>query len=805
MLLVTSAIVLLAFALRVHRLGDKNIWWDEGASAWLAPQDLASITVYEARDQHPPLFYWALHLWNGPTGSTTFALRFLSVIAGTLCIPVAYLLGRSLAERRVGLLAALFVAMARFHIWWSQEIKMYAMVSFLSMASTYLVVLILRQAGVLHPSLSQALSRDRPSLASRMMRHGPLLWTAYLIVTTLALYAHYLALPIVLSQNLLVVMVIVARLRTGEQRRSLFVRWSLSQLGVAMLFALWFSLHQKHSVSWSPSPPLDFSFVLRLVATLLSLGTSTHLERYTWVVLALWLPLLVGLIPLLRLREQRWGGLLLWLCLVVPPILIYLLSLPRQAFLYEAKIAPRFFLVSLIPYSILLAWSLVLIGRRFVWGGWLGVALVLVSSTISLGGYYASRYLRDDYQTLVRTIQAYARPDEAILLDTDAEWPIFEYHYSGSLPRHHIPAGEEITPEKARGRLEPVWAQYDGLWVVFTSDALVRDPGHFIEDWLEQRGQVVLDQRFDSRRLVLYSKSPRPLTVVDWDGFTIQHPMAVQVDEGISLVGYDQALREVRTGDTLRLVTYWHLGRVDPSIPGLRVEAMLLDGDGMPVAQASHWWGGDGAWLAENEGTTLRAQHDLDISSAVPGGRYDVCLAISRDSDEVSQTSACLSTVQVVRTAAPAPGETEAIQHPASENLDNVVGFLGYDLAVETYRPGEEVKLTLYWQALQKMDISYVVFVHLLGTEFNAATENFLWGQVDRVPVAGAYPTTAWAMGETVADPYRVPIQINAPPGLYQIEIGMYEPVTGQRLAVLSEEGQRVGDRILLQPIEVLR
>lgn len=800
-----SAITLLAFALRVHRLEDKNVWWDEGASTWLAPQDLATITFYQARDQHPPLFYWTLHLWNSLTGHTTFTLRFLSVISGTLCVPLAYLLGRSLAQRQVGFLAALFVAMSRFHICWSQEIKMYAMVSFLSMASTYLVVLILRQAGVLHSHPSELSDGNHSYPARRIIQATPFLWIAYVIVTSLALYAHYLTLPIVFSQNLFIAIVIVLGIQNRELRRSLFVKWSLSQLTIASLFALWFFLHQQHSASWSPSPAVDFPFFLRLVATLLSLGTSIHLERYTWLVLALWLPLLVGLIPLLRLKQQRWGGLLLWLCLVVPPILIYLLCLPRQGFLYEAKTAPRFFLISVVPYSILLAWSLVLIGRRFIWGGLLGVALVLVSSTVSLCDYYASRYLHDDYQTLARTIQACARPNEAILLDTDREWPVFEYYYSGSLPRHNVPAGEEITSEKAQRRLEPVWAQYDGLWVVFTSDTLVRDPGHAIENWLEQHGQMVFDQRCGSRRLVLYAKSPRHLTVVGWDGFAIQHPLAMQVDEDISLVGYDQALREVRTGDTLYLVTYWHIGSVDPSASGLRVEAMLVNREGIPVSRAAHSWGEDGTWLIRNEDATLRAQHDLDISSTVPGGKYDVCLAISQDSIGVSETKICLSTVHVVRTVVSPPVETETIQYPASKSLGGAVRFLGYDLAAETYRPDEVVEITLYWQALRKMDISYVVFVHLLGSEANPATGNFLWGQVDRVPVDGTYPTTAWATGETIADSYYVPIQPDAPPGVYQIEIGLYEPITDKRLAVLDEEGQHVEDRILLQEIEIVR
>lgn len=168
-------------------------------------------------------------------------------------------------------------------------------------------------------------------------------------------------------------------------------------------------------------------------------------------------------------------------------------------------------------------------------------------------------------------------------------------------------------------------------------------------------------------------------------------------------------------------------------------------------------------------------------------------------------TETCISTVRVVRTAVSLPAEVEAIQHPASQNLENVIRFLGHDLAAGPYRTGRAVKLTLYWQAVQKMDTSYVVFVHLLGSEFNAATGNFLWGQVDRVPVDGAYPTTAWAVGEAVADTYLVPIQPDAPPGVYQVEIGIYEPITGQRLAVLDEGGQPVDDRILLQAVEVLK
>jgi hypothetical protein len=91
---------------------------------------------------------------------------------------------------------------------------------------------------------------------------------------------------------------------------------------------------------------------------------------------------------------------------------------------------------------------------------------------------------------------------------------------------------------------------------------------------------------------------------------------------------------------------------------------------------------------------------------------------------------------------------------------------------------------------------NYVVFVHILGSEFNAAQNNFLWGQLDRVP---SIPPTAWQPNQTVADPYRVPVAANAPAGKYKIEVGMYDAVTGARLKL--NDGS---DAVIIAEIEIV-
>src|SRR5512136_1474233 len=94
-------VLLLAFALRVYKLGDQNVWWDEGFSVWVARHDLGALTTIAAGDTHPPLYYWLLHPWMLVTGPSEFAIRLPSLMFGVIAVALAYRLGRQLAADRM--------------------------------------------------------------------------------------------------------------------------------------------------------------------------------------------------------------------------------------------------------------------------------------------------------------------------------------------------------------------------------------------------------------------------------------------------------------------------------------------------------------------------------------------------------------------------------------------------------------------------------------------------------------------------------------------------------------------------------
>jgi hypothetical protein len=116
--------------------------------------------------------------------------------------------------------------------------------------------------------------------------------------------------------------------------------------------------------------------------------------------------------------------------------------------------------------------------------------------------------------------------------------------------------------------------------------------------------------------------------------------------------------------------------------------------------------------------------------------------------------------------------------------------LLGYDLE----RAADSLHVTLHWQALQRMDVSYTMFVHV----FDPATGNIV-AQADVVPYGFTYPTAWWEAGEVVSDEVVVSLD-EVPPGTYGLATGVYDADTGDRLAISDQHTDFVvdDDRLIL-------
>jgi len=150
----------------------------------------------------------------------------------------------------------------------------------------------------------------------------------------------------------------------------------------------------------------------------------------------------------------------------------------------------------------------------------------------------------------------------------------------------------------------------------------------------------------------------------------------------------------------------------------------------------------------------------------------------------------------------PAPGALQQIAaHYNDARITQVrdrVALLGYDLDTHWLKPGGVLVLTLYWQAMDGVNLPYKVFVHLV----DAAAARTV-AQADDLPACGTRPTSRWRIGEIVPDRHIVPLPDNLLAGTYVLRVGLYEPQTLQRMDLLDVAGHSQGTSLDVTNIEV--
>jgi 4-amino-4-deoxy-L-arabinose transferase-like glycosyltransferase len=122
--------------LRLYALDQASLWLDEAMTYLFSINPFTEYwTLISAGGEvHPPLFYW-LEYPMLALGHTETTLRFLPAIFGIITIPVIYFLGTEAVDRNTGILAAAFLTFSPFHLFYSQEARMYSlMLLFLALA-----------------------------------------------------------------------------------------------------------------------------------------------------------------------------------------------------------------------------------------------------------------------------------------------------------------------------------------------------------------------------------------------------------------------------------------------------------------------------------------------------------------------------------------------------------------------------------------------------------------------------------------------------------------------------------------------
>jgi mannosyltransferase len=464
-----GGVLLLAFILRAYHLDYQSLWRDEVDAlrfALLPTTEL--LRTFLQGGWNGPLYFPLLRVWIVATGQTEFALRFSSLLGGMLAVPLTYALGCLLGSHRLATLSGLLAAISPYLVWYSQEAKMYALLTSGALLSWYLYLRALR---------------------SRKWS----LWIGYVLVTSLCMYLHLLAVLLIPTQA---TVFLLQWSRRPESRR----RWLTAMAALVLPylpFALWeipllfssfqtghpfYPLHQilvvllqALNLGITPRPALRLIFPLQGSARLL-------------VYEGLIVPLFLSLAGLLLYEGRR--SLQLVLCwLLLPPVIMYLVSLGMPIFSvrYLIWIAPAFLL--------LLGMGLVAVRKQSRLFFLLCVAGLMLFSAQSL--FVQSHVpIKSDFRHAAAYVRVRRQSDEPILFLHPHIHHTFEYYYGSADPwlaGPHTNGG--LSPEGVDERLGGALGDAQSVWLVLSEPELWDERG-LVSEWLQSRGRRIDEQAF---------------------------------------------------------------------------------------------------------------------------------------------------------------------------------------------------------------------------------------------------------------------------------------------------------------------
>jgi mannosyltransferase len=384
-----AGLTVLAAGLRFATLGLQAYHHDEivTASRVLRSDFWHAMEAVGFSESAPPLYYAVAWLWTQVAGTGEYGLRSLSALAGVATVPVAYLIGAELRDRRAGIAAAALVAVNPMLLWYSQEGRAYALLALLtSLSLLYFLRALERGVGALNPPY-----RWSSAAGSRSGHRDLVLWGLF---SGLALATHYFAVFPILAEA-----VWLLRRRGREALRGL---WTLAAFA-AMLAPL--AIHQAslNHAEWIGNHSLGHRLwevgVVFTVGEIGDIVASAERPHLALVPVAA----LVALLALLAARggpsERRTGGRVLTVAAATIAIPVAVaVAMPSKDYVLARNLLP-----ALVPLLAAAGLAATLSTSRRV-GAVLGAVLFLYSLGFCVATSFVSSLQRPDWDAVAAEI-----------------------------------------------------------------------------------------------------------------------------------------------------------------------------------------------------------------------------------------------------------------------------------------------------------------------------------------------------------------------------------------------------------------
>jgi hypothetical protein len=571
--LLVAGLTVLAFLLRRYQLGSESLWFDEADIVAQARHPLGELLGgFTRAGENGPLYVVMLHFWLalvegvpavgrlmhlafGP--SYEAPVRGLSALFGTAAVPVMFVLGRRIGGLAAGLVGAALLALNPFHLWYSQDAKMYSLLVLLVLVTSVLYV--------------EALERNTWGL-----------WAGYVVATWVMLTSHSLS-GLVLVAQLVSTPFLVRGMGGGFGRRR-WVRWGWAILLIlAPVFPIaWLRLAALvtgtvESGNWYTDAGLGDILLTIFVKFAVNQSAPWQLTRLLSIsaeavgAIAMGGLALAGAWALVRgyVRPDESVGVrrpyvlvgMLWL---VPVAVFWLVTLQLPLF------HPRYLIMSLPAYLILVAAGVVAAWRLNPILALVPLALLgLATGTAYASFNYAPGAQKEDWRGAMAYVQDHLRlRDEIVVFPGYLESAVNLYYTpggAGKVPERPVEAVPSLKVEGYGQReleddLRNMSECNERVWLVVSPARMEQeDPEHKVLQWFQFNFHTFDTQVFNG--VTVYGIAFNQVLDCWYPNPDYVEPHTFE--NGLEFLGYIYELRDDDTTPTqpdasyLPLTLYW--------------------------------------------------------------------------------------------------------------------------------------------------------------------------------------------------------------------------------------------------------
>ena len=445
-------ILILALVLRLINL-NQSLWLDEAAQVIMSSKSFSFQWFGRViGDFHPPLFYLLSHFLLKVSKAEWF-LRLPSVFSGVATVYLVFLIGKKFFNEKVALLTSLFLAISPFHIYYSQELRMYSLAAFLATLSTFFF---------LNSS-----------------------WFGYFLVSTVLIYTHYLGGFLFLSHFFWVLFF----------GRSVFKKWLKTMILVFVFYLPWFPQLLKQLTSglnlvkvlpgWKATASLSPAKAFPLTIFKFAAGRISFEDRQLYlaiiiVVLSFYFFLFYRVFRRMKLKKLF---LLNWF--LIPLFAGWLISFFIPLF------QPFRFLFLIVPFELLVALGVLSLKR-----GWRKIALsgVLFINLSGLFFYYSNpSFQRENWREATAFIQSQNPHDSVIIFKFSDAFAPYQWYARAEIPFiSATPLG--VSQEVIFDRLSNGTVNKKNVFL-FQYLGELTDPEAKVEKWLKKEGYQKIETK----------------------------------------------------------------------------------------------------------------------------------------------------------------------------------------------------------------------------------------------------------------------------------------------------------------------